>query len=226
MKHLNVEIQSLILRLRRKYKNNNDYGNNKILDYILWYSIPIVYPNYRIDSSVAISSIKKQSKRRWRYRKYVKGLVLTADVNNLPCFLVSLTFSDSVLDSTESSSRKQYVSRYLKSVSEDYFACIDFGKQKGREHYHAIISTSLEAEEFLVKRRSFFKFKDSCFDWSYGFMSLRKIKTDEFDIYKTLNYALKASNYAYKSADSGIKPFHKAGVTHIELVENIEELPY
>lgn len=226
MKHLNVELQSLVLRLRRKYNKNDDVLRNDILNSILWYSIPIVYPDHIIDSNLAMSSIKKQAKRRWRYRKYVKGLVLNADINKIPCFLVSLTFTDLVLESTDSSSRKQYVSRYLKNISDDYFACIDFGKEKGREHYHAIVSTSLCTEEFLIKKRSFFKFTDSSYDWRYGFMSMRLIKSDEFDIYKTLNYALKASNYAYKSADSNIKPFHKSGVAHLELCDSLEELPY
>lgn len=55
------------------------------------------------------------------------------------CIFLTLTFKDNVLESTSSETRKTYVSRYLKKVSNRYVANIDFGKKNEREHYHALV---------------------------------------------------------------------------------------
>lgn len=55
------------------------------------------------------------------------------------CIFLTLTFKDNVLENTISETRKKYVSRYLKKVSNCYIANIDFGKKNEREHYHALV---------------------------------------------------------------------------------------
>lgn len=56
-----------------------------------------------------------------------------------PCIFLTLTFKESVLESTSEETRKKYVKRFLKSQSDQYVANIDFGAEKEREHYHAVI---------------------------------------------------------------------------------------
>lgn len=58
------------------------------------------------------------------------------------CIFLTLTFTDDVLSSTSSDTRRTYVARYLKSFNTRYVANIDFGQNDNyskREHYHAII---------------------------------------------------------------------------------------
>lgn len=55
------------------------------------------------------------------------------------CKFVTLTFTNLVLSNTSQETRKRYVVRFLKSQSDFYIANIDFGSEKEREHYHAII---------------------------------------------------------------------------------------
>lgn len=52
---------------------------------------------------------------------------------------LTLTFKDSVLDSTSVETRKKYVQRYLKEYCSIYIANIDYGSINEREHYHAVI---------------------------------------------------------------------------------------
>lgn len=55
------------------------------------------------------------------------------------CIFLTLTFTNDTLENTSSETRKQYVSRYLKKVSNCYIANIDYGKKNEREHYHALV---------------------------------------------------------------------------------------
>lgn len=55
------------------------------------------------------------------------------------CLFLTLTFTDNVLFNTSQETRCRYVKRFLKSLNTTYIANIDFGKENGREHYHAIV---------------------------------------------------------------------------------------
>lgn len=55
------------------------------------------------------------------------------------CKFLTLTFTDDTLNTTSEETRKKYIKRYLKQVSDYYIANIDYGGKNGREHYHAIV---------------------------------------------------------------------------------------
>lgn len=55
------------------------------------------------------------------------------------CIFLTLTFKDKILNNTSGLTRKRYVVRYLKNVSSNYIANIDYGAKNDREHYHAIV---------------------------------------------------------------------------------------
>lgn len=56
------------------------------------------------------------------------------------CTFLTLTFKDSVLNSTTAQTRRRYVVRFLKQYG-CYVANIDYGSKNEREHYHAIINS-------------------------------------------------------------------------------------
>lgn len=60
-------------------------------------------------------------------------------ISNYETLFLTLTFKSETLESTTEETRRLYVARFLKSVSPHYVANIDYGKQNGREHYHAIV---------------------------------------------------------------------------------------
>lgn len=55
------------------------------------------------------------------------------------CSFLTLTFTDYVLANTTEETRRRYVARFLKSISDDYVGNVDYGKINGREHYHAVV---------------------------------------------------------------------------------------
>ena len=58
--------------------------------------------------------------------------------NNDTVVFLTLTFPDETLKNTSELTRRRYVTRYLSSFASDYVANVDYGKQNGREHYHAV----------------------------------------------------------------------------------------
>lgn len=55
------------------------------------------------------------------------------------CIFLTLTFNDECLSHTSSSTRRDYVKKFLRKCSNHYVANVDFGSKGGREHYHAIV---------------------------------------------------------------------------------------
>ena len=202
---LSPKFVSLYKKLKLKYPGKwyEGYQQN------LLRNVVDLYPNFYSEYWEVDKLLKKQHSRRKRVRKYIRRMIEHRGYN-IPC-LVSLTFSDDCLKSTTFATRKGYVRDYLNSIYPDWFACVDYGKENGREHYHAIalFPCDLGFFKFVKKRKTFMLPACPRFDWSYGFYSIRPLVVDSQDIYKTLNYAFKSSSYAFKSSDDSIKPFHK-----------------
>lgn len=59
-----------------------------------------------------------------------------------PCIFLTLTFTDETLDNTSDITRRRYIVKFLSQFNVPCIANKDFGKENGREHYHAIIQTS------------------------------------------------------------------------------------
>lgn len=81
---------------------------------------------YKINNS----HYKRSNRLRERIASYLK-------MGN--CLFLTLTFNETTLSNTNAETRKKYVKRYLKSVSDYYVANIDFGSKNDREHYHAVV---------------------------------------------------------------------------------------
>lgn len=237
MSTYSAKMQGKVNYLRRKYQTSGDKKHNDILSRILWYSIPVVYTHHMTDTRVACNKLDAVKRKRARYRAYVRDMLTTFCRDTYLCksydaYLVSLTFMDEYYCSNSRKTRDKYARDYLNSVSADYFACLDIGKENGREHYHAIIVTNkpLALISNGKRKKQFFAFANQEDTWRYGFYSLRPLKIDKQDLYRTMNYALKSSDYAFKSADvdTSIKPFHKRGVEHYHEYDNsgYDTLPF
>ena len=53
-------------------------------------------------------------------------------------FFMTFTFTDKALSRTSEDTRRQYVRKTLKKFFKGYLANVDYGTDKGREHYHAV----------------------------------------------------------------------------------------
>lgn len=118
------------------------------------------------------------------------------------CYFVTLTFNDDTLTSTDAKTRRTYVARFLKSVATDYVGNIDFGKLRGREHYHAVISSDKLADAVYTydKRYGYMSISAPAFsEWSrLGFYSIKTCGTSETDKKKLASYTAKLVNHAIK----------------------------
>ena len=108
---------------------------------------------------------------------------ITTIVASGSAYFLTLTFNDYALTNSLPGSRRQNVYRYLKSISVDYVANVDYGDDKGREHYHAVLS--LPHGKTSIK-------------WCYGFFKVIKIGKQESDIVKLSKYISKLTNHALK----------------------------
>ena len=202
---LSPKFVSLYNRLKLRYPGKWYEGYQQQL---LWNACSL-YPDFHNQLSYVENLLKKQHSRRKRVRKYIRSMIEHRGYHT-PC-LVSLTFTDDCLNSTSFSTRKIYVRDYLNDVFIDWFACVDYGKEHGREHFHAIalFPCNVRTFTFIKTRKTFMLPVCPRFDWPYGFYSIRPLEIDPVNIYKTLNYAYKSSYYAFKASESDIKPFHK-----------------
>lgn len=101
-------------------------------------------------------------------------------------FFLTLTFTNDVLNRTSEKTRREYVTRYLKSLSSNYVGNIDFGKKNHREHYHAIVQC--EHIEHSA--------------WIYGNLDFELVRVDEESSSELLSkYITKLSFHAIKETN-------------------------
>lgn len=105
-------------------------------------------------------------------------------ITHYDCSFLTLTFNDKCLESTSASSRRQYVSRFLNSLDCPYIANIDFGKENGREHYHAVVAC-IPSEDEMSRYTS-------------GFFYVLLIRDTDNDITRIAKYVSKLTNHAIK----------------------------
>lgn len=98
------------------------------------------------------------------------------------CIFVTLTFRDDVLDSTSAETRRRYVTRTMKTMSNVYVANIDYGELNEREHYHGIVVS--DKIDFTL--------------WDYGWIFAERCIDSQQSIDKLSQYIDKFVNHALK----------------------------
>lgn len=169
--------ESEVIELERLTKTKGalflpDERNNEIFcdfDGVVYKSSDVVRVCYNLN----INHWKRTNRLKNRISKMVSGS---------PCLFLTLTFKDSVLNSTSQDTRRRYVTRFLKSFGVEYIANIDFGKNNGREHYHAI----LQADKIDYSL------------WNYGAINGRRINACYSSNVKLAKYISKLTNHALK----------------------------
>ena len=187
-----VALDSDILKELNKYKKYLYFkfptiSFEKVLEEMHYHFVEeLGYP-----SKVVVEGFKLLSntqKRRTRCLEKTKTLIC----DNKLVYFGTLTFTNDVLESTTQETRRRYVSRYLKSISDSYIANIDFGdKEKNpqsneREHYHCLIACDHMPES-----------------WSYGFTKFLLIPKNEETMKRISKYIAKLTNHAMKVERTG-----------------------
>lgn len=117
--------------------------------------------------------------RKVRLQDYIELLLNKFD----KVYFLTLTFSDKYINSSDETKRK-YVTRALKNLTPYYIANVDYGKEFGRLHYHAITTQPL-TQDF----------------WKYGFINCQEIRNTATDAEKVAKYCVKFSNHALKDTN-------------------------
>lgn len=214
-------VHAKLHHLRRKYRlEPNKVAEAQLQNVIDHFNV--VYPDY-VDEMIRLQRLwDKNRKRMQRIYRHVKRM---ASEFGGKIYLVTLTFDDETLDSTNEDTRKDYVRRWLNFNAFDYYACVDFGRRTQREHYHALAVFDMPLSEERHKGKTWYRVAPEN-EWKHGFYSIRKVETDPTSVYKTTNYALKASSYAFKASavSDGAKPFHKRNVDYMRELTSDDEL--
>lgn len=116
-------------------------------------------------------------KRKQRIKSKIEQLVLEGNAT-----FITLTFSDTVLSSTSEITRRRYVARWCKENSDYYVANIDYGEDKHREHYHAVLRVGTYTS------------------WNYGFSNIKTVRSKSKDLNKVSKYVSKLTNHAIKKS--------------------------
>ena len=99
------------------------------------------------------------------------------------CIFLTLTFRNDVLDTTSQDTRKQYIRKALKTMSDVYIANLDYGSKKEREHSHAIVLADSVSHK----------------QWKYGNLDFERVRVnEETSPVKSAKYIRKLTNQAIK----------------------------
>lgn len=105
---------------------------------------------------------------------------ITTYLSKGQCIFLTLEFSPQTMQNTSAETRRKYVARYLKDVSDYYVANIDYGGKRGREHYHAVVVADWVDHK-----------------WEYGYMLRQLIHRTNSNILLS-KYISKLTNHAIK----------------------------
>lgn len=145
-----------------------------------------------------IRIINADKRRRQRLKKRISNILLKGNA-----YFLTLTFNDNLLASTQPQTRREYVHRLCKSISNDFVGNIDFGKKNDREHYHVVISTDSfnDCEYKYIKGVGYSSNYSSSIDeiWSSrGFYFIRQCGNSDSDSDALAKYTTKLVNHAVK----------------------------
>lgn len=126
------------------------------------------------------SSVRKYIRVRKRMEKYVLGG---------KAYFGTFTFRNDVLEDTNPQTRRTYMARFLKPLSECYVANVDYGDESGREHYHAVFVASRLPSN----------------PWPYGFVKYEKVGKGEMASKAVSHYITKLTRHALKESTKGDK---------------------
>lgn len=133
---------------------------------------------------VGIALDRSRYGRRKRAKQKVGSIV---DNPYGVAYFLTLTFNDEALARTSEQYRRTAVARFLKSFSPCYMANVDYGKDNGREHYHAV---ALLPDGKIIPTLSWAR--------KFGFMLAKKVRLNEKSVAKVAEYTAKLTAHAFK----------------------------
>lgn len=184
----------LVRKLRDKYAG--DLTKQGALSKIVWYSFPVVYPNYVADVKELLRVRNNRKQKKKRVNAALREMFQAQD----NVHFVTLTFRPDVMETTSAKTRHRYVLGFLSEHCRDYIGNIDYGGKNGREHYHAVVA---------------FDGPPAINAWQYGLSSVKPVKKgNDNSVYRMSAYIVKLQNHAGK--DGAGRLFRKHGMKTVD----------
>lgn len=138
-----------LIRIIEEESNNNQYYYNKNPNYKLYLAAlkksGLTYHQVKNSYYRHVGKIK-------RAKKKIEKILNTEE----QCLFLTLTFTNDNINKLKN--KRRIVREYLKSISKDFIANVDYGEKNGRLHYHAIIRGRIDPET-----------------WKYGIINFKVI---------------------------------------------------
>jgi hypothetical protein len=139
-----------------------------------------------------------------RYKRLRKRLHIMLD-NSPVCFL-TLDLNDKAVD-YKMSTIKEYVKQFLGSFDVPYITNVDYGAEKGRLHFHAVICCI--PEDFKTPVNNWYKVKGKFNQykcrWDYGYVHIEQVGIDESDEKRVAKYVTKLTRHSIKGSTKSNK---------------------
>lgn len=125
------------------------------------------------------------------------------------CYFLTLTFNDDFLSRTSAAYRRDQIARFLKSYFDNYVANVDYGNEKEREHYHALVflDHSLICELCKTDKGKVY-FNYPSIDYSFGFFDCKPVLKPCDDKSKLSKYMIKLKYHSSKDSTKFAKPIY------------------
>lgn len=177
---MNEELINNLAEMWISYKPQKVENNGFVLN-DLFKAIAIKYNLEPLELITKINERVKFIKSMRGKRKRIKErLLVWQKEKNL--YFVTLTFNNEYLSKTNEETRRRDVKESLNETSEVYIANQDFGKDYGREHYHALVG-NLRPNDLKKIRKEM------------GFVDCKKITSN---LGGAVDYAMKLTNHSLK----------------------------
>lgn len=196
-KVLNNGLYASYLKARKElYLKGNDNAVNDLTEYLLEESCETdeewdnMYFDLLTCERLANSNYKKIKRLKDRINSFIEKSILLDE----KLIFFTLTFNDKTLSVTKEETRRKYVVRYLNTECVEFVANVDYGKENGREHYHAV--GILKDNKKNANRKNWEK---------YGNCDFKRVATQTKDVKRLAKYLVKLTNHALKETTKNKK---------------------
>ena len=189
---------------RKTKRANADHGTYDLFEVVMTMEDArrILFPEMTPEE---IIECERMSKSRYQQRKKIYDHLMFLFKGNWDLYFITWTFSDEILNSTKSSTRKQKVIRSLSKCFVDYINNIDYAPDTNREHFHSVVAKKNASETMYFeyeKGVKHIKFHDLDCLYKYGHYKVVPIRLSETDAKTIAGYIAKLTSHSIKVKQS------------------------
>lgn len=142
-----------LIRIIEKKSDNNPYYYNKDPNYKLYLG---VIKKAKLSYNQVKNSYYRHYGKIKRAKRKIEKILDTEET----CLFLTLTFDNNYIEKLKN--KRRSVREYLKTISKNFIANVDYGEKNGRLHYHAIIRGRIESNTWKYGAINFKVINNKC----------------------------------------------------------------